>query len=190
MVFAAGTSLPLTEIAAVRPCASPSSRERWPVGRAYGAYSKLGQTLDAAHALTLVAEQVKLAVIRKGRQICVFERHARSMKIDLAPNSPDAVTQCVVDLDCVAPAVAIVVAHLPPSGVLVEGATDAGAARRFGIAMTAEPIKAILTVHPLLDQRETLHLPRLETWFGPDQFVATLCVQRDYVSIPHNAERF
>lgn len=129
--------------------------------RAHSACFEPGQTLYAAHALALVAEQIELAVVSKRRKIRLFERNARSMEIDLAPNATNAanaVTQCVVDLDRVMPALAIVVVHMPPPGIFVEGAADARATRRFGVAVTAEPVKAILTVHPLLDQGKSLHL--------------------------------
>lgn len=141
--------------ATVRVCPRINGRTK---RRAHSACFEPGQTLYAAHALALVAEQIELAVVSKRRKIRLFERNARSMEIDLAPNAANAVTQCVVDLDRVMPALAIVVVHMPPPGIFVEGAADARATRRFGVAVTAEPVKAILTVHPLLDQGKSLHL--------------------------------
>ena len=75
---------------------------------------------DAAHALAFIDPEIELAAIGRRRQVRLIERHGRAMQEHLAADATHAGADGTVNLDRVDPGVGIVVAHVPPSGVVME----------------------------------------------------------------------
>ena len=120
------------------------------------------QQSHPADALTFICPEVELAMIGGCRKIGQIERDGGAVKIDLAANAPEARPDSGIDRDGIGPCFGIVVAHMPPIGIGMERAADAGALGRKGIAMPLQPAQAIRAGHAPFDQGSAVDLPILE----------------------------
>ena len=124
-----------------------------------------------AHPLTFVTEQIELASIGSRREIGLVERHTGAMQEDFATDTANPGAKRPICFDGVGPGYRIVIAHVPPTGVVMKRAADACALWRDGIVMASQPRQTVSAGHPLFDQRETFDLPRLEARFGANDFI-------------------
>ena len=132
---------------------------------------RVGASPQTPHIPSLVWPEIELTVIGQRRKIGDLEGNTGPVQIDLATNTTDPGSDRTIDDDRVAPGLFVMIAHGPPSGIVVEGTTDAGRFRRIGIATLSQPGEAVTARHALLDQRPPVALPSLMAGFHADNLV-------------------